>query len=545
MSITVSHTLLLATTTPLLELARTNASRYAGSDARDHLVDSAVLDVQGLKELLALATEASESKLARAVSAILEARDGKFDKPIPNFGAFEAVLNAFLRANVIDGWIYAEGPDGELYPELVTSVQFYDRSRERGAKRPNEVMIHTQFYGCAEREGRLEPRHGSYTFTPEMVTRKKIADVFADRGIYRETDELKRAYLDSLARYEVEVRPKFASQFRLKGNAYRFDNSRYDQSKVDLAGRRVIHDLDPSSFRPSKLHTDSELMGDGDGVGAVPTHPLVYVFDLKSHSSYWVHSDNMQAYVYDKTLRSKLILPAVQHDLLDVLTTDIEVLTADFIEGKAAGNVILAQGVPGVGKTLTAEVYAEVIEQPLYAIHTGTLGTTAEDIQENLEKVLARAKRWGRVVLLLDEADVFVARRGDNIERNAIVAEFLRVLEYFTGLLFMTSNRAADIDEAIISRCAAIIRYSPPSCEAAEQIWKVMATQFNSSMSEELVRQVVAQFPGIAPRDIKMLFRLALRMAAKHNEPLSVDLFRRCAMFRAIDIAEVTAEVAA
>lgn len=543
MSFTVSHTLLLATTAPQLELARNNASRYAGSDEREHLVDSAVLDVQGLQELLALATTASENKLARAVSAILEARDGKFDKPIPNFGAFEAVLNAFLRANLIDGWIYAEGADGELYPELVTSVQFIDRSRERGTKRPNEVMILTQFYGCAEREGRMEPRHGSYTFTPEMVTRKKIADVFADRGIYRETEELKRAYLDSLARYEVEVRPKFASQFRLKGKAYKFDNSRYDQSKLDLAGRRVIHDLDPSAFRPSKLHTDSELMG--DGVGSVPTHPLVYVFDLKSHISYWVHSDNMKAYVYDKTLRSKLILPAVQHDLLDVLTTDIEVLTADFIEGKAAGNVILAKGVPGVGKTLTAEVYAEVIEQPLYAIHTGTLGTTAEDIQENLEKVLARAKRWGRVVLLLDEADVFVARRGDNIERNAIVAEFLRVLEYFTGLLFLTTNRPSDIDEAIISRCAAIIDYTTPAGDTAVQIWQVMAAQFNSSMSEELVRLVVAQFPGIAPRDIKMLFRLALRMAAKHNEPLSVDLFRRCAMFRAIDIAELTAEVAA
>ena len=32
-----------------------------------------------------------------------------------------------------------------------------------------------------------------------------------------------------------------------------------------------------------------------------------------------------------------------------------------------------------------------------------------------------------------DEADVFVVRRGGNLEQNAIVAVFLRTLEYFDG----------------------------------------------------------------------------------------------------------------
>ncbi|MFN9473248.1 AAA family ATPase [Acidovorax sp.] len=337
------------------------------------------------------------------------------------------------------------------------------------------------------------------------------------------------------------MRPKFAEQFRLKGTAHSYENSSHERAALSLAGRRVIHDMDSSAFRPAKLHTDSELFrdGDGEGLGAVPAHPLVYVFDLKSHINLWVHSDNMQAYEYDTTLREKLILPAIQHDLLDVLTTDIDLLTEDFIEGKAAGNVILAKGVPGVGKTLTAEVYSELIRWPLYSIHTGTLGTTAQEIQENLELVIARVKRWRTVVCLLDEADVFVARRGDNLERNAIVAEFLRVLEYFTGLLFLTTNRPSDIDEAILSRCAAIITYEPPVNEAAMQIWSVMAQQFEAPLSEDLVQQLVKQFPAIAPRDIKMLFRLALRMGKKHSEPLSVDLFRRCALFRDVKIADV------
>ena len=50
----------------------------------------------------------------------------------------------------------------------------------------------------------------------------------------------------------------------------------------------------------------------------------------------------------------------------------------------------------------------------------------------------------------------------------------------------------------------------------------------------DLIAQLVDLFPGIAPRDIKMLLRLALRVSKAHGEPLDVATFRRCAMFRAI-----------
>lgn len=64
-----------------------------------------------------------------------------------------------------------------------------------------------------------------------------------------------------------------------------------------------------------------------------------------------------------------------------------------------------------------------------------------------------------------------------------------------------------------------------------------MATQYAADLSDELIGQLVGLLPEIAPRDIKMLFRLALRVAGSHKEPLSLETFRRCAMFRAIKIA--------
>jgi hypothetical protein len=45
------------------------------------------------------------------------------------------------------------------------------------------------------------------------------------------------------------------------------------------------------------------------------------------------------------------------------------------------------------------------------------------------------------LVLLLDEADVFMqSRDSKSLERNKLVAIFLRLLEYFEGILFLTTN---------------------------------------------------------------------------------------------------------
>ncbi|KAK6857869.1 hypothetical protein PG995_005568 [Apiospora arundinis] len=124
----------------------------------------------------------------------------------------------------------------------------------------------------------------------------------------------------------------------------------------------------------------------------------------------------------------------------------------DLIRGKGKGLIMLLHGAPGVGKTTTAEGVAELFEKPLFHITCGDLGTTARDVEQELEKNFALASRWG-CILLLDEADVFLsARERKDFERNGLVAVFLRVLEYYTGILFLTTNRIGDFDEAFASR---------------------------------------------------------------------------------------------
>ncbi|KAM0418409.1 hypothetical protein ACHAPD_004768 [Fusarium lateritium] len=120
---------------------------------------------------------------------------------------------------------------------------------------------------------------------------------------------------------------------------------------------------------------------------------------------------------------------------------------------------MLLHGAPGVGKTTTAEGIAELFKKPLFQITCGDLGTTAREVEVELEKNFALASRWG-CILLLDEADVFLsARNRMDFVRNGLVAAFLRVLEYYTGILFLTTNRIGDFDEAFASRVHVSLYY--------------------------------------------------------------------------------------
>ena len=66
---------------------------------------------------------------------------------------------------------------------------------------------------------------------------------------------------------------------------------------------------------------------------------------------------------------------------------------------------------------------------PLYSVGAGDLDITAQALNDNLTQIFDISTSWGAIVLI-DEADVFLEERAlHHIERNAMVAVFLRHLE--------------------------------------------------------------------------------------------------------------------
>lgn len=144
----------------------------------------------------------------------------------------------------------------------------------------------------------------------------------------------------------------------------------------------------------------------------------------------------------------------------------------DFIDRKGRGIVMLLVGPPGVGKTLTAEAIAENLHAPLYSLSAGQLGLDTNSIEGKLLEVLQLCKMWG-AVLLLDEADVFLEQRTiHDLERNRLVSIFLRTLEYFEGVLFLTTNRLSDFDTAFESRIDFTLHFPDLDYQSRLCIWK-------------------------------------------------------------------------
>ena len=518
------------------------------STYRDEIaLDPRKVDDDMIAAIIAAAANVGDTRTGRAFAAIATARSGDISGKVPNLTAFPVMLNEYLRANFIDGWVYRRNGAGHLTPALVTSIAFMPASQSD--TRDSVSVTLTQQGSTGGRDSKaLRLLSEQVTFYGADVSRRQISRILEAKGLLVETPALRAEYDASAAEYDKILARGFAHQYRYSGTPLKGDGWRTPTARTT----KVMHDLHPAEIaalhtevptpvvRPEKgdMPTGKAARGmlDGGGYGAVPANFMLDVFDLASHENIWVDARDLVRYQYDASLREKIVLPADQRNLLDILTTNLSDFTSDVVEGKTIGNVILCKGSPGVGKTLTAEVYAELIERPLYSIHSGTLGVDAESVRKRLESVFKRAKRWN-AVLLLDEADVFVLERGNDLQQNAIVAEFQRTLEYFDGLMFMTTNRGENIDDAILSRAAAIIDYRLPDSAGIREVWKVQARNQSTTLPDDLLDALVDGFARISPRDVKMLLRLALRVSAGNNTPLDVSTFQRCAMFRGLHFA--------
>jgi hypothetical protein len=144
----------------------------------------------------------------------------------------------------------------------------------------------------------------------------------------------------------------------------------------------------------------------------------------------------------------------------------------DLVKGKGSGLIILLHGPPGVGKTSTAECVADDTRRPLYPITCGDIGETASEVEANLQYNFQLAHKWG-CVLLLDEADIFLARRTrTDLRHNAVTSVFLRSLEYYEGILFLTTNRVGVIDPAFKSRVQMFLFYPKLSLDVTYKLYE-------------------------------------------------------------------------
>jgi SpoVK/Ycf46/Vps4 family AAA+-type ATPase len=241
--------------------------------------------------------------------------------------------------------------------------------------------------------------------------------------------------------------------------------------------------------------------------------------------------NNAEPYVYNDTVDEKLVLPDKVKMFMTALIAHSKAKFEDIVGGKEGGTIILIEGGPGLGKTLSAEVYSEKMHRPLYKVQSSQLGIDVKTIEENLKKVLQRSERWG-AILLIDEADVYIRARGENIQQNAIVGVFLRVLEYYRGVLFMTTNLGHTVDEAIESRVMARFKFKNPCIEDQKKLWRILSDQNKAGLDDKEIERIVNMRGNLTGRDIKNILKLSMVMASNAQKTVDCEMIKFVSEFK-------------
>ncbi|KAL4757808.1 ATP-binding protein [Aspergillus foveolatus] len=259
--------------------------------------------------------------------------------------------------------------------------------------------------------------------------------------------------------------------------------------------------------------------------------PILRGYALKVKKWLTFYVTGLQDISWDTKAFDSLVLPHAQQHLKKFILGFARAQCRrsdnfdDVIHGKGRGLIMLLKGPPGVGKTLTAEGVAEALKVPLYVMSAGDLGTDSEEVEDTLRNVLTLIPRWG-AVLLLDEADVFMEARDKNdIKRNKLVSIFLRLLEYYEGILFLTTNRAEQIDPAFESRIHISIQYPELNRASRRQIWSQFLSRPNTVRfsDEELDQLAKLKLNG---RQIKNVVRTAHLLAQEEECALKYEHVR-------------------
>ncbi|KAL7451224.1 hypothetical protein ACHAWC_006583, partial [Mediolabrus comicus] len=137
---------------------------------------------------------------------------------------------------------------------------------------------------------------------------------------------------------------------------------------------------------------------------------------------------------------------------------------------------VLLHGAPGTGKTLVAKKLADVIGIDYALMSGGDVSPLGADAVTQIHSLFAWAKTSQRGVLLfIDEAECFLGSRDSGMMTSA-AHNALNALLYNTGgdrrdfMLVLATNRAEDLDSAVLDRCDESIFFPLPNAECRKNL---------------------------------------------------------------------------
>jgi len=177
--------------------------------------------------------------------------------------------------------------------------------------------------------------------------------------------------------------------------------------------------------------------------------------------------------------------------------------------GKPGSNIpraVLFEGPPGCGKTTMARVLANVAKAPLvYLPIESVMSMYYGESERRLAEVFGEADRFARCILFLDEIDALAGSR-DKFMHEAtrrVLSVLLRNLQGIAQsenvLVIGATNRAEDLDRALVSRFNRVVRFELPTSPERLEILRLYANH----LANEHLEALAENSQGRSGRDLE------------------------------------------
>ncbi len=189
----------------------------------------------------------------------------------------------------------------------------------------------------------------------------------------------------------------------------------------------------------------------------------------------------MIAQISDETLvLAKQVKEKLQHLLQRCRYREVLVqhLGATFQAHYHMGVRALFAGPPGTGKTLVASWLATQLDLPLYRVDLASIvSSNMSKTEKNISTLLAKAEQ-AEIVLLFDDADYLFENRMKIEDTNDCQASsqknyLLQRIEFYQGIVLMTSNSRRWFDSEFTRRLDKIIEFPLPEQEDRRSLWLI------------------------------------------------------------------------
>ena len=199
---------------------------------------------------------------------------------------------------------------------------------------------------------------------------------------------------------------------------------------------------------------------------------------------------------------------------------------------RGLGLCAIFSGDSGTGKTMAAEVLANMLKVNMYRIDVSMVASKwLGETERNLSEIFA-ATESSDSILFFDEAESLFSKRTDSKDArdryaNMETGYMLQRIETYDGIVILSTNLRGNIDAAFMRRMQFGITFEPPEEFMRRELWQRAFPKDTPLDSDVSFSELAKVYENLTGGQIRLIAIGAAMVAASSGTPVNMECIHR------------------